>query len=287
MATVPFLAPEPLALGAELLAGDLDRLGRAPGGLDSSISSFISRSWPGRGPAAALAEEVAEEAAAEDVAEGRHDVFGVAEVVDPRPFEPGVAVAVVPLALRLVGEDLVRLGRLLEPLLGLGVARVLVRVVLQGQLPIGLLDLVGRGVALHAEDFVIIALRGHRHGVSIGSVRGGASWPSRIPQDGLDATRLGRSPPPSAAMVDFERGSEGFQWDGRGSFAGMDDGKPASHSSGGLRRRGSPAARVIDRRATTKGRRATRRVCSPGSSPETRISGPTPRRGPRPSPRLP
>ena len=93
----------------------------------------MSRSWPGRGPAPALAEEVAEEAAAEDVAERRHDVFGVAEVVDARPFQAGVAVAVVPLALVLVGEDLVRLGRFLEPLLGLGVARVLVGMILQGQ----------------------------------------------------------------------------------------------------------------------------------------------------------
>ena len=130
--------------------------------------------------APALAEQVAEEAAAEDVAERRHDVFGVAEVVDPRPFEAGVAVAVVALPLRLVGEDLVRLGRLLEPLLGLGVARVLVGVVLQGQLPIGFLDLFGRGVALDAKDFVIITLRRcHRHGVSsrdlVGAPSGGGS----------------------------------------------------------------------------------------------------------------
>ena len=125
---------------------------------------------PGRGPAGgvAAAEDVAEEAAAEDVAEGRHDVVGVAEVVDARPFHPGVAVAVVPLALRLVGEDFIRLGRLLEAALGLLVPGVLVRVILQGELPIGLLDLVGRRVPLQAQDLVIVALRRHRHGISIG-----------------------------------------------------------------------------------------------------------------------
>ena len=107
----------------------------------------------------------------------------VAEVVERRPFEPGVAVAVVPLPLLLVGEDLVRLGRFLELLLGLVVARVVVRVVLQGQLPVGFLDVVGRGVAADSEHFVKIALgRGHRHGVSaVTSARGS--------RDGRPSTR--------------------------------------------------------------------------------------------------
>ena len=129
----PLARARALALAAILLAIDVDRLGRAPRRLDQLDLELEEQVLPGAGAAAALAEEVAEEPAAEDVAEGRHDVFGVAEVVDPRPFQPGVAVAVVTLPLRLVGEDLVRLGRLLEPLLGLGVARVLVGMVLQRQ----------------------------------------------------------------------------------------------------------------------------------------------------------
>ena len=137
------------------------------GGLDEVDLELVEQVLARPRAPPALAEEVAEEAAAEDVAEGRHDVLGVAEVVDPRAFDPGVAVAVVPLALRLVGEDLVRLGPFLEPLLGLGVARVLVGVVLQGQLPIGFLDLFGGGVAFDPKDFVIITFRRcHRHGVS-------------------------------------------------------------------------------------------------------------------------
>ena len=139
----PFPGPEPLH--SPQYSWRLTSIGLvAPRAASTrSISSLIEEVLARPRAAAALAEEVAEEAAAEDVAEGRHDVLGVAEVVDPGPFEPGMAVAVVALPLRLVGEDLVRLGRFLEPPLGLGVARVLVGVVLQGQLPIGFLDLVG------------------------------------------------------------------------------------------------------------------------------------------------
>ena len=65
--------------------------------------------------------------------------------------------------LLLVAEDLIGLGGLLEPGLGLGVIGVLVRVVLDGQLPVGLLD-VGLGCPpVHPEDLVEIAL-GHASG---------------------------------------------------------------------------------------------------------------------------
>ena len=55
-----------------------------------------------------------------------------------RPFEARVAVAVVSLALLLVGEDFVRFGGFLEPAFGLGVARVAVGVVLECVLAIRL-----------------------------------------------------------------------------------------------------------------------------------------------------
>ena len=164
---VPFLAPEPLqSLHVSLRFISIVLV--APRAASIRSNSIRARmSWPGLGPASPLAEHVAEEAAAEDVGEGGHDVLGVAEVVHPRAFEPGVAVAIVAGALLLVGEDLVRLGGLLELLLRRGVARVLVRVELQGHLPITLLDFLDRGLALDGQDLVIIALgRRHRHGIS-------------------------------------------------------------------------------------------------------------------------
>ena len=112
MATVPFRAPDPLhspQYSWRLTSIVLVVPARGLEELDLELHEQVL-ARPRAAPA--LAEQVAEEAAAEDVAEGRHDVVGVAEVVDRRPFEPGVAVAVVPLPLRLVGEDLVGLGRL-------------------------------------------------------------------------------------------------------------------------------------------------------------------------------
>ncbi len=88
-----------VALGAVLLAVDVDRLGRAPRGLLELDLQLQIKVLARPRAAAALAEQVAEQAAAEDVAERRHDVLGVAEVVDPRAFEAGVAVPVVALPL--------------------------------------------------------------------------------------------------------------------------------------------------------------------------------------------
>ena len=77
----------------------------------------------------------------------------------------GVAELVVAGPLLAVGEDLVGLGRLLELLDGLGVAGVAVGVVLDRQLAIRRRDLLVGSVALHAQDFVVIAFGGHRwHG---------------------------------------------------------------------------------------------------------------------------
>src|SRR5579864_2378837 len=114
-----------------------------------------------------MAEEVAEQATAENVAEGRHDVFGRAKIVNRGALEPGVAVAVIALALIGVGEDFVGLGGLLEALLGLFIARIPVGMILQRLLAIRFLYLFQRSIALHTENFVKITLRRHRHGVSI------------------------------------------------------------------------------------------------------------------------
>ncbi len=68
-----------------------------------------------------------------------------------------MAEAVVGGALLLIAQHGVSLAALLEALLGLIVAGVAVRVILQRQLAIGALDLAVRRSAGDAEDFVIIA----------------------------------------------------------------------------------------------------------------------------------
>src|SRR5262249_44755308 len=72
----------------------------------------------------------------------------------------GVAVLVVGGALVRVGEHLVGLLGLLELLFRLLriVTLVAVRVVLHGQLAVGLLDVVLAGVLRNAEDFVVVTL---------------------------------------------------------------------------------------------------------------------------------
>ena len=86
--------------------------------------------------------------AAEDPAEQVAEIAEVAEVERERAARPELGTAarrapgVVLLPLLGVGEDVVGGLHLLEHLLGLGVARVLVRVVLPRELAVGLLDLV-------------------------------------------------------------------------------------------------------------------------------------------------
>ena len=87
---------------------------------------------------------------------------------NPAPNPPGpapglrerVGAHVVHLPLAGVGENLVGLGDLLEPLLGLRV-RVDVGMQLPGQPTVGLLDLVGVGVSPDAEDAVVVVRHAH------------------------------------------------------------------------------------------------------------------------------
>ncbi len=109
--------------------------------------------------AARASEERPEQVAPEDVAERAEDVLVRAEAA--AALHGRVAVAVVDRPLLEVGEDLVGLRGLLELLLGRLVAGVLVGVVLQRQLAVGRLDVVGRRGAGDAEDLVGVALVGH------------------------------------------------------------------------------------------------------------------------------
>src|SRR5208283_3007772 len=163
----PLARARAAAVAAKLLAAHFDTAGRTPRRLHELDLELHQQVRPGAWPAPALAEEVAEQSAAEDIAKRRHDIVGRAEVVDGRTLQPGVAVAVVPLPLFGIGQNLVGLGRFLEPFLGVLVARISVRVKLERHLPVGSFYVVGLRVASDPEHLIEIALgRGHRHGVS-------------------------------------------------------------------------------------------------------------------------
>src|SRR5262249_55043736 len=126
-------AAAPRALGARLFTRNVAALGRAAVRfgqihLDRDLQ-VASRRRPA--PAAALTEDVAEQ-----VAKQVEDRFGAVEMRDVHAVQAGVSVAVVALALVRLAQDLVRLGRFLELLLGLRVADVAVWVILHGQLAV-------------------------------------------------------------------------------------------------------------------------------------------------------
>ena len=146
-------------------AEHLDLLGHALGDLlegQLDLDAQVGPLHPAR--AATATAESTPEGAPEDVAELAEDVVHVhAGTASRSTAHSGVTEAVVLGPLLLVAQDLIGLGRLLEPGLGIGVVGVLVGVVLDGQLPIGLLD-VGIGCPpVDAEDLVEIAL-GHGAG---------------------------------------------------------------------------------------------------------------------------
>src|SRR5574337_25041 len=115
--------------------------------------------------ATACASAPAAEHVTEDVAEGlgkAAEALGATHAAAHVGVHAGVAVLVVGGAFLRVGQELVGLLDLLELLLGGlgGVTLVAVRVVLHGELAIGFLELVVRGVLGNAEDLVKISL-GH------------------------------------------------------------------------------------------------------------------------------
>src|SRR5690606_30802826 len=103
------------------------------------------------------AENVAEHVA-EDVAECVRAESVRAEAAacpDTRMAEP-----IVSRALAVVRQDLVGLLDLLELGLGLRIVRIAIRVILHRQAAVGLLQVLGARIAIHAEHFVVVAL-GH------------------------------------------------------------------------------------------------------------------------------
>jgi hypothetical protein len=112
-----------------------------------------------RATTAAEPEASAGEHLAEEILHVREHVAH-ARVV-PAALEARVAELVVGLALLIVRQDLVGLVHFLEASLGLGVARVPIRVVLHGLFSVGLAQLVGAGAFRAAEHFVVVTLLGH------------------------------------------------------------------------------------------------------------------------------
>ena len=111
--------------------------------------------------------------ASEDVAELGEDVFhrhSAAGVITASAAEASaealrthrVTELVILLALLVVGEYFVSLGRFLELILGRFVARIFVRVIFDGQLSVGLLYFICRGGLADPKHFIIISFILHR-----------------------------------------------------------------------------------------------------------------------------
>ena len=127
------------------------------------VSRTVTRmSWPAarRPPRARRRRRSTRSRPSAEVAHEDVERFAQIDVVEPearrRPPTPGLAVAVVGRALLRIAEHLVRLGDLLEPLLGLG-RGVPVGMVLHGELAVRLLDLGLGRVARHAQQRVEFA----------------------------------------------------------------------------------------------------------------------------------
>src|SRR5690606_31181466 len=180
--------------GAAFLDGrDADRLLGAARGFfqrDLEVVAQVGAAIDVRAPAATAAG--AAKQVAEDVAEGIGEAALEAlraGACAHRRVDAGVAVAVVGGFLLRVGEHLVGLLGLLEFLFRVLAVRIAVRVVLHGQLAVGLLDLVVASVPIDAEDFVVIPF-GHDASLSLVSSKGragtgagsGGARPRRIRQ---------------------------------------------------------------------------------------------------------
>src|SRR5262249_30849120 len=97
----------------------------------------------------------------QDVAENVEDRLRRFEMRKTAAVQSGVTVAVVDTPLVRVTENGVGLGGFLEALRRFRVARVAVRMVLEGKRAIGFLDLVLGGALAHAQDLVKARLGGH------------------------------------------------------------------------------------------------------------------------------
>jgi hypothetical protein len=77
-------------------------------------------------------------------------------------LEAFVTKLVVNVALLRISEDLVSLGRLFKPLFSAFVTLIAIRVILECELTVGLLDRFLRGLTIYTENVVVVLLY-HRH----------------------------------------------------------------------------------------------------------------------------
>ena len=99
--------------------------------------------------------------AAEDLAEEIEGIMESPTATAHAVLKGGVAIAVVGGALVRIAEGLVGLAEFFEFLLRLVVARVFVRMVFDGQLAVGALQVFLADIAIDAEHFVVVPLFAH------------------------------------------------------------------------------------------------------------------------------
>ena len=108
--------------------------------------------------AAAAAEEIAENIAeptktAEVSRKSTAEAAGAGVIVG---VHTGKAIGIIPGAFVRIGQHLIGLAHLFELFLGGFVAGVPVRVVLHGQLPVGLFYIIGTGAFVYAKHLVVV-----------------------------------------------------------------------------------------------------------------------------------
>jgi len=155
------------ALGAAFEPWDLD-LGLDPeDGVFKGDPQVITQIGPPSrligASAAGAPEHIPEsEEVTQDVAEIRENIGIEAPKAAGTDVHAGVPEAVVLASLGSVAQHAVGFSRFLEILLGVLIAGILVRMVPDGQLSIGALDLLRGGIALYAQNFVIVSLSQNR-----------------------------------------------------------------------------------------------------------------------------
>ena len=157
-----FLRAPPAALGTLIPARNLDfRLKPACslGKINRQVVTQVGAALRPAAPASAAEDISKPEEVTEDVGEIRKDGGVEIRTVAAGIAHAGVPESVVHGALLRIGEDAIRLADLLEFLLGsVGVGGVTIRMVLQGELPVGALQLLLARAASDTKDFIIITL---------------------------------------------------------------------------------------------------------------------------------
>ena len=162
------LGPGSPALGTCLVPIKFNGLGNSASRFEQVDRYFTSNVVPFARPSPAApptaAKQIAENAAAKNIAKGLENVVDIRELMHA-PFDPGMAIPIVPRSFIVIPQHFERFGRFLELDDGFIVVGIAVGMKLHGQLAISVGNFFVRGSALNAQNFVIIAFRWHRdHG---------------------------------------------------------------------------------------------------------------------------